>query len=416
MLQAMLASMSSIEAQQARLDVIGNNLANINTAGFKGSDVSFEDMMSQQIRGGIAPIQYGTGVMVGATDSDNGQGTLTATNQPSDLALQGPGYFVVSDGTGLHYTRDGSFGIDSSGNLIQTSTGEKVAGWTADSNGNISTSSGISAASTIVMPMGTMTSVKATSNAALAGNLSSTAKSTDTWTTNVRVFDALGGAHTIAVNFTGHTSPPATGAPKGAVSSWTWNATQGTTSVGSSSSTGNQPLYFDASGNLLNPTALGGITIPASGSAGATAMSLNFSQITQNAGSSQVNLLSQDGFPPGQLQSFTIGNDGVITGVFSNGLTKALGQIAVGSFSNPGGLTDVGSNLLNESVASGPATIGTANTGGRGSIQSGFLEQSNVDIGTQFTNMIVTQRGYEANTKMVTTVNTMLQDLVNMVQ
>jgi flagellar hook protein FlgE len=416
MLQAMLASMSSIDAQQQAMDVIGNNLANVNTTGFKSSSVDFEDMLSQLVTEGAAPLQFGQGVMVGATPTNLTQGTLSATGQPNDLALQGNGYFVVNNGGTLAYTRDGGLTVNANGILVQTATGDPILGYTAGSTGNINTAGAVGTASTISIPLGTLNAAQATSAVVLGGNLSSSAASTTDVTMGANVFDALGGAHNVTVLFSGHSTTLPKNAPAGAASMWSWSASQGSTSLGASSGAGNQPLYFNASGQLLNPSALGNITIPASGSTGATPMTLNFSGLTQNAGTSSVSLTSQNGAPPGQLQSFDIGSDGTITGVFSNGITKTLAQVSVANFINPGGLANIGGNLLSATVGSGPSTIGVAGTGGRGTIQAGFLEQSNVDIGTQFTNLIVTQRGYEANTKVVTAVDQMLQDVVNIIQ
>ncbi|HEY3783291.1 MAG TPA: flagellar hook protein FlgE [Fimbriimonadaceae bacterium] len=414
MLQAMLASMSSIEAQQERMDVIGNNLANVNTTGFKGSDTSFEDLISNVITQGVNPLQFGQGVMVGSTSTDETQGTLNATGQPSDLAIQGDGYFVVANGSNQAYTRDGQFTLNSNGELVQASTGNAVLGWSADASGNIANAGAITPASTINIPLGSLSSAQATSAVGIGGNLSTTASATATATMGVNVYDSLGGTHGVNLSFGNRTSPPGAGAPAGATSSWTWTATEGTTNVGSSTSTGNQPLYFDANGNLMNPTALGNITIPAANGAAATTVALNFSGLTQNASSSLVQATSVNGAAPGSLQSFTIGSDGTITGVFSNGMTKTLAQVAMASFTNDQGLANLGDNLVSQTLGSGPPTIGVAGTGARGGIQAGFLEQSNVDVGTQFTNLIVTQRGYEANTKVVTAVNQMLQDLLSM--
>jgi flagellar hook protein FlgE len=414
MLQAMLSSVASIQAQQSRMDVIGDNLANINTTAFKGSRTNFEEMMAQTVREGANPIQFGQGVLVGSTDTNTQQGSLNATNRPDDLALQGNGYFVVNTGNGLQYTRDGSFGIDANGNLIQQSTGAQLLGWAADANGKIDTNAGVTGASTLTIPLGTATAFKATTSLSMAGNLDSSAKATDSFTTTVQVFDSLGASHDISVSFSNHTSPPAAGGPAGSKSSWSWTAKDGSNVIGSSSTTGNQDLFFDATGNLLNPKALGNISIPAASGTAAQPIALDFSTLTQISGTTQVQAGNQDGFAPGQLQSFTIGQDGIITGVFSNGLTRSLGEVAVAQFENPGGLSRNGGNLFGETSGSGPSSIGVAGQGGRGSIQAGYLEQSNVDIGTEFTNLIITQRGYQANTKVVTTVDDMLQTLIDM--
>jgi flagellar hook protein FlgE len=413
MLQALLASVASIKAQQSRMNVIGDNLANVNTTAFKGSRVLFQEMMAQTIRVGNNPIQFGQGVLVGSTDTDNGQGSLNATNRPGDLALQGSGYFVIANGSGYSYSRDGSFDLDQNGNLIQKSTGEKVLGWSADSGGNIDSAGGITPASTINVPVGSLNAFKVTSSVSMAGNLDSSAKATDSWSTNVRVFDSLGGAHDITIKFSNHSAPPKAGGPAGSKSSWDWSASENGAQIASSSGAGNKSLYFDATGKMLNPTALSNITVPATATTGATAIKVDFSGIGQIAGTSQVQTSGQDGFPPGQLQTFAVGNDGTVTGVFSNGLTRSLGRVAVAQFSNPGGLARLGGNLFGSTNGSGAASIGVAGEGGRGSIAAGFLEQSNIDIGTQFTDLIITQRGFQANAKVVTTVDEMLQDLLN---
>lgn len=422
MLQALLAGVASIKAQQTRMNVIGNNLANVNTTAFKGSRVTFQDMMSQTLRGASRPgtslggrnaLQIGLGVFVAGTDTNVEQGSLNATNRPGDLAIQGNGYFVVSNGSALSYTRDGSFDLDANGDLVMKATGQRVMGWRADAFGAIDNNQPIDPTSSINIPVGQQSAVQQTTEVTMAGNLKGTAAATDTWSTTVRVFDSLGGPHDIKISFTNHQTPPTGTPPTGATSSWDWTATEGTTTVGSSSGTGNAPLYFDGEGKLLNPTSMGALTVPASGSAPAFDLSVNFGAISQLSTDSSVQPLSQNGYPAGSLQGFTVGPDGVVTGVFTNGLTRQLGQIGMANFPNPGGLESIGSNEWRQTDNSGIGAIGAANSGGRGTINSGFLEQSNVDIGTEFTDLIITQRGFQANTKVVTTVDEMLQDLIN---
>ncbi len=316
--------MSSIEAQQQSMDVIGNNLANVNTTGFKSSSVDFANMFSQVISEGVATVQLGQGVMVAATPTDLIQGTLTATGQPSDLALQGNGFFMVDNGGSIAYTRDGGLTLNASGELVQEATGDPVLGYSADASGTI-TPGAVGVASTITVPIGNMNAAQATSSVSLGGNLNASALATATITVGATVFDGLGGSHAISLDFSGHSSTIPAGAPAGTTSVWQWSASQGTTSLGTSKGTGNQPLYFNSSGVLLNPSALGKITIPASGSSAATSMSLNFGSITQNAGTSDVSMTTQNGAPPGQLQSFSVSSDGTINGVFSNGISKTFG-------------------------------------------------------------------------------------------
>jgi len=422
MLQALLAGVASIKAHQTRMNVIGNNLANVNTTAFKGSRATFQDMISQVVRGGYGPTdtfggqnptQFGLGVLVAGTDTNVAQGSLNATNRRTDLAIQGNGFFVVSDGANQSFTRDGAFDLDANGNLVMRGSGQRLLGWNADAAGNIDSSSVVGANSYVQVPLGALTSARATSTVTLAGNLKSTSETADTWSTTIRVYDALGGPHDVTIRFSNRTSPP-TGGPAGATSSWDWEALEGTTSLGSSSSSGNDKLFFDANGRMLNPTAVGNITVPGGGAASAFDVDLNFSGIGQLAADSQVQVTNQNGNAAGTLDGFTIGNDGTIVGIFTNGLTRNLGQVAMANFTNAAGLQREGNNMWRETNNSGLPVIGVAGEQGRGFMSAGFLEQSNVDIGQEFTDLIVTQRGFQANTKVVTTVDEMLQDLLAM--
>ncbi len=436
MLQALLAGVASIKAQQTRMNVIGNNLANVNTTSYKGSRVTFQDMLAQTIRGaskpsgtrgGTNPIQFGLGVLISGTDMNNEQGSLNATNRPTDLAIQGNGYFMVSNGSNMSYTRDGAFDLDAAGTVIQRATGERVIGWPADNFGAIDSSTPLTGSSYLTVPQGSLNAVQATTLAFVSGNLNAAAEMgpppvgappAESWSTTARIYDAVGGPHDITITFTnrqdgsaGHTldgTPPA-----GAVDSWQWSAKEGSTAVGAWNSAGNEPLFFDANGHNLNPSALGKIIVPASTGTTALPLSLDFSKIGQLKTDTQVQVSDQNGFPPGSLQSFSVGSDGVISGLFTNGLSRALGQIAMANFPNPGGLERVGSNLFQSTDNSGIPIVGAPKTGGLGSLNSGFLEQSNVDISTEFTDLIITQRGFQANTKVVTTVDEMLQDLLS---
>lgn len=427
MLQALLSGIASIKAQQTRMNVIGNNLANVNTTAYKSSSVTFQDMIDQTITGaskpnatvgGRNPIQFGLGVAVAGTNIDNGQGSLNATNRPTDLAIQGNGYFMVGNGSQVSYTRDGSFGLDANGDLVQRATGQRVLGWSADGSGNVDTTVPVGGSSWLNVPLGRLNAVQGTTQVTLAGNLNASSLATDSWTTQVRVYDSLGGSHDLTIVFDNRTTPPTGTPPTGAVSSWEWQAYEGTattgTPIGDSTTAGNSPLYFDSTGNNVGG-ATQTITVPAAPSgASAFNVTLNLGTIEQLNTTTQVSASDQNGFPPGSLQGFSIGNDGVITGTFTNGLTRTLGQIGITNFPNPDGLESLGSNLWRNTDNSGLAVVGTAGSGGRGSINAGFLEQSNVDIGSEFTDLIVTQRGFQANTKVVTTVDEMLQNLIDM--
>ncbi len=431
MLQAMLSGVASIKAQQSRMNVIGDNLANVNTTAFKSSRVSFAEMMSQTSRsasgatggrGGVNPIQFGLGVSVSATDMNNNQGALNQTNRQTDLAIQGNGYFVTSNSQRMGYTRDGSFQVDSSGNLVQAATGERVLGWKADSLGIIDATKALSATDYVQIP-NSLNSVQVTSKAIWAGNLNAASVPADTVTSSIRVYDSLGGSHDLNLVMTNHQNPPAGTPPAGANSSFDWQVWEGPagtgTLMGSSASAGNERMYFDTSGKRVTALPVGTdnkVTVaPPVGTPYAPfTIGLNFNAVSQLTGASQVNAIDQDGFAPGSLQNFAISQDGIITGIFTNGLTRPIAQIAMAGFSNPEGLERSGNNMFLESDNSGKALIGLPRTGSRGILNTGFLEQSNVDIGSEFTDLIVTQRGFQANTKVVTTVDELLQELINM--
>jgi flagellar hook protein FlgE len=430
MIQAMMSGVASIQAQQTRMDVIGNDLANLNTTAFKGQDVNFEDLMSQQLSSATAPtsslggtngIQVGLGVQVGSTTTNMSQGSLTSTSNPSDMAIQGNGFFMVSNGSATSYTRDGSFEIDSTGNLVSADTGEQVLGWTADANGNINTNAQVTSASTLSIPVGTLSAAQATQNVSVTGNLNSAAASTDTPSVTTTVYDAQGTAHDVTLVFSNPTTPAAGTGPTGATSEWQWTAYSGDsasgTALGSSTGTGNQPIYFNSSGTMLSNLPSGTFnTIGLPNATGSTTgtVNLNMSSLQQLDGADQVAVSSQDGFPPGTLEGFSVGLNGVISGTFSNGMDKNLGQIALANFSNPTGLNQIGSNLYTSSANSGLATVGTADSGTLGSINSGFLEASNVNLSRSLTNLIVNQSAFEANAKIVSTVDQLIQTLIDM--
>ena len=428
----MLSGVASIKAQQSRMNVIGDNLANVNTTAFKSSTVTFAEMMSQTTRtasgatagrGGVNPIQYGLGVSVAATDVNESQGALNQTNRQTDLAIQGNGYFVTSNSQRMGYTRDGSLQVDSSGNLVQASTGERILGWKADTFGNIDPTKALNATDYVQIP-NSLNSVQVSSKAIWAGNLNAGALPSDTVTTSVRVYDALGGPHDLNLVMTNHQNPAAGATPPaGATSSFDWQVWEGPVGtgnmVGSSATSGNERMYFDSTGKRVTALPVGTdntvLVAPTSGTAYAPfTVKMNFDSISQLNGTSQVNATDQDGFAPGALQTYSISQDGVITGIFTNGLTRPIAQIAMASFTNPEGLERAGNNMFMESDNSGKAQLGIPRTGSRGTLSTGFLEQSNVDIGSEFTDLIVTQRGFQANTKVVTTVDEMLQDLISM--
>lgn len=706
MLQAMFSGVSGLQVHQTRLDVIGNNIANVNTIGFKAGRVTFEDQLSQTLRaaaspsdsaGGQNPAQVGLGTSLGAVDTLQTQGNLQTTGKSTDMALQGNGFFLVARGKDVFYTRDGSFDLDSSGALVNSATGVKLLGYIADNNGTIDTTQQLDSASTIKIPIGTLTSVKQTTASVFQGNLSASAALQSTIVNlsgaldvssyilnpptpivyNTNSYDALGNAHAVQITFdtpthnnatgvstwqvmatidgnpvtptpqtltsnpaagtfsfaggvtslvgnvvggtgagnfpitldfskladtmpasaisgntNGQTTPPiqstllnlsgtlnldqtapftftspvfdstgathnitttfqnptfnptgagvptgataswdvtiatgattlydstasnskvyfvpgtgfvmadtssgaslgsvinlsgatigannqgqqvagglpismdlskltstkatiaadglsgppaptwstslnvydslgvkhdivfkyqrvlvGAGAPNAATSRWEWTATENGTVLTDSTKGNNSALFFDNQGKLLKGGAQSVPLSPTTGAAGFK-VSVDFSSISQLADkNSSVTASSQDGFAVGTLQTFSISPNGLITGVFSNGQSRTLGQIASASFSNPAGLEKEGENLFRESSNSGLAQVGTAGLGGRGQISSGYVEMSNVDLSTEFTNLIITQRGFQANTRIVSIVDDLLQDVINL--
>lgn len=408
MLQAMLAGVASIKAQQTRMNVIGNNLANVNTNAFKSGRVTFQDMMSLTMRGaarpgerigGMNPVQYGLGVRVTGTDTNHEQGSLQSTNRPTDLAVQGGGFFVVSDGANNFYTRDGGFDLDANGDLVHRATGQRLTGWTADSaTGTIDTSVPITPSTTLNIPLGLRTALQQTTNMGWNGNLSSGAVVGTNASSQIDVFDSLGATHKVKITFT-----------KTADNEWSWNAS----GEASATVTGSGTITFsDANGSIVTGGS-GSIVVDPVGSGLNLNIAVDFAKLNQTSGASSLTG-TQNGFPPGSLEKFSIGSDGIITGIYSNTMNRPLGQIALAAFANPGGLERQGSNLFRATENSGDPSVGLAINNGRGQIISGYLEQSNVDIGQEFTDLIITQRGFQANTKVVTTVDEMLQELINM--
>lgn len=411
---AIFTGVTGLQVHQRRIDVIAANIANVNTTGYRGSRALFQDLFSQTLQGPSAPLgtfggrngsQVGLGVRLGVIDIDFTQGTLLNTGVASDLAIQGNGFFILSGGGANFYTRDGSFTINANGELVDSATGLFVQGFQADATGTIDPNAPLT---NISIPLGTTSIVRATTLVSLVGNLNSTAAAGDTVVRNVQVFDSLGTARDIEVTFT----------KSATTNEWDWTAASSDPEI--DTVTGAGTITFDTDGTVLSG-GLGNISvtflagIPAS-PIDPFVFDLDFGDLSQLDSESDVAISNQDGYPRGTLEAFNIGANGVLNGVFSNGLTQVLGQVALATFANNGGLVRDGSNLFRESPGSGIAQIGTPGTGGRGQVSGGVLEGSNVDLGTEFSNMIVTQRGFQANARTITTADTLLQETVNLVR
>lgn len=421
---AIYTGVNGLLVQQRKLDVVASNIANVNTVGYRGARVLFQDLFSQTLAGGSAPVgnfggtnpqQVGLGVQIASIDVNFEQGSLITTGVSSDLAIQGSGFFVLNDGTSNRYTRDGSFRINANGLLIEPATGLRVQGYMADEQGVIDTNG---VATDIVIPLGGTGIVRATENATLIGNLNADVAAGVTVSRSIKVFDSLGTEREVTLTFTKTAN----------TNEWTWEATFNGVTV---SPVPAPTLTFDDQGVLVDDAlspedeTKGTVSIPASAFPTDTALpevpfefTIDFAAITQLSmgedANSDVTLRNQDGFPRGVLQSFNIGANGEINGVFSNGLTKVIAQVALATFSNVSGLERDGNNLFRETPASGSAQVGGPQSGGRGSVTGGVLENSNVDLGSEFSNLIITQRGFQANARTITAADTLLQETVNL--
>jgi flagellar hook protein FlgE len=393
MLRSLNSGISGLRAHQTMLDVTGNNIANVNTVGYKSSSTVFEDTLSQTLRGatdpqatsgGMNPVQVGLGVKLAATTTNFAQGSTQLTGRSLDLMMQGEGFFVTNADGNQMYTRAGSFTLDADGRLM-TPDGALVQGWTA-TNGVVNTAV---APGAIALPMGTVYPPSATTSMSLGGNLPAQAAVGDAFTATMTAFDGQG--KEIALTFT---------MTKTAADTWDLaipGATPATTSVS----------FNPADGTMTTAS-------PVALTIGTQAVGLDLTGVTQFGTGQSFAAKSQDGFPMGNLQSFNITSDGTVVGFFSNGTKLPLAQLAIASFSNPAGLEKVGNTSFSASLNSGPAMIGTAGTGGRGLMVGGALEGSNVDLAAEFTNLIVAQRGFQANSRIITASDEVLQDLVNL--
>lgn len=402
-------ALTGLEADSVALNTIGNNLANLNTTAFKTQTATFSDLLYQNIgtSGASTPLQVGVGTRIGNIETDFSQGSLSTTSDAAKMAINGAGFFVVSKGGVQSLTRNGDFQLDNLGNLI-TSTGEQVMGYPAvDGAINMNTS-----VTGINIPTGETQQASATSSFSMTGVLNSQSAVGASFANTMTMYDSLGTAHAVTVNFT-----------KTADNTWSYAVNLPSGEAGASSgNTGT--LQFDSSGKLISPTsAISNISFSGMSDA-SNDMSLTWNLfdangnglLTQNATTSSINASSQDGYTTGKYSSFTVDANGVITAQFSNGNSQKLGQVAIAIVANQQGLTRNGAGLYTTTEASGQANIGVAGSGGRGAVEGSSLEQSNVDISTEFSNLIIAQRAFQANSKTITAFDTVTQDAINMIR
>ena len=415
-------ALSALNADSTAIDVVGNDLANLNTPGYKATELCFSDLVTQSLGAGLGVTQVGFGVAQPITESQyTQQGAIQTSGGLDDAAIQGDGFFVVSNSAGnLLYTRAGDFKTDGSGNLT-TATGDYVQGWTAvdattrqvDTNGPIGN---------IVVPVGTLKPPVVTTQitASLNLNASSAADATSEFTMPITVFDSLGNSHVLTLDFQN------TGG-----NTWSYQATVpgsdisgGTAGTPFDISGASGTLSFDSNGDLTSPAAGSPITFTIPGLAdGASDMNLSWnpydsagnSTITQFGQPSAYSATSQNGSAAVQLEQVGMGTGGQILAEYTDGSQVVVGQVAMASIRNPDTLIAAGSNNLTLSSLTANPAIGMPGTGGRGTIVGGSIEASTVDIASEFTSLIVYQRAYEANAHVVTTADQLSQDTINLI-
>jgi len=464
MMRSLFSGVSGLQNHQTRMDVVGNNIANINTTGFKRNRVNFQDMLYQQMQGaarptetlgGVNPKEVGLGMSVASIDTIHIQGALQTTGVNTDLAITGNGFFVLDNAGTQLFTRAGAFSVDRDGIMVNPANGMKVQGWMAREMDGYTMLDVSSPVGELTIPVGGKDPAKATSIVNFACNLDKRTPELSenptgdeimraTWSTSIKIYDSFGDAHDMQVRFSrvpgtanswnaevtvnpqaevptntsigfGDAAPEA-GGPTSFIVNFSNNGTllsaeDGAGNLSGASGTVQMNVAFDvqsATANedgtptrqefVLNLGTVGGFT----------------NSITQYAEASSTKPVEQDGRTMGYLDNFKIDSSGIITGVYTNGTTRTIGQVAMASFANQGGLEKTGDNMFRVSNNSGMANIGPSGIAGKGKIIAGSLEMSNVDMADQFVDMIVTQRGFQANSRTIQTADQLLQELLTL--
>jgi flagellar hook protein FlgE len=403
---ALWTGVSGLNASSTEMDVISNNIANVNTVGYKAENTYFADVLSQTISGGAwGTLQVGRGVEVADIGTQFGPGSFQTTGNATDVAIDGNGFFMVNDQNGAtYYTRAGSFHLDNASNLVDTN-GDKVQGYNF-----------FSAAPTTITDINLnniQSAPVATTTFAVGANLDATTATGNTFSTSQTVYDSLGDKHSLDITYT--SAVPAVGA----TSAWDLTVTLDGVTAGTPTTA---TLEFDANGALINPANNSidfGATLPSGATIG-TGGVLNWDMtsssalvMTGYASTSVINSLTNDGYASGQLKSLSITDDGKVSGFFTNGQTADVAQIVLANFSDPEGLRRMGSNLFGATLTSGPAIVNVPGASGMGTVTANSLEMSNTDIATEFINMITAQKAYSANARIITTEDQMLTELIN---
>jgi flagellar hook protein FlgE len=429
LLSALYTGVSGLQTFGDSLQVIGDNIANVNTTAFKSSRAEFSDLLSQTINGASGRSQLGRGVRLERIAASFSQGSFSNTDRLTDLAVNGNGFFIVNDGNRDYYTRNGQLTLNSDGELV-TNSGMKLQGYQYDAGGNaLGTIGPLKIINNSTQPKVTGSGVPAGTGININVNLDASsatmaafdplnAASTSNFSTTISVYDSLGTAHSVTTYFN-----------KTADNAWGWHALvdgaelQGGT-AGTPTECASGTLTYNASGALQTAT-----TTASSFNFTGTPQTIGFTWgdpiadggtglegSTQFSSATVVNNQSQDGFSAGSLSTVTVDADGVISGIYSNGRTIPIGQVALANFANLQGLTKSGSGIFSETSDSGVPVISKPNVGGFGTISSFSLELSNVDLATEFVSLISTQRAYQANSKIITVGDQLLSEIVNIIR
>lgn len=433
MMRSMFSGVSGLRTHQTRMDVIGNNIANVNTVGFKSGRVTFQEVFSQTLKGsgapdsasgraGTNPMQVGLGVGISAIDTIMTRGSSQRTDNPTDMMIEGDGFFILkgSKTDTYKFTRAGNFGIDEIGNLNLNGYG--VCGWEPeyDATTNQFKFDTNKQAQPLNLYRDYQTGqnkmilgAEKTSKAYLGGNLDSATAINGSFTVPMMIYDALGNEYKMNLKFTKTAAAAGT-------TTWTM-APDANILDAKGNPVGTVPttattLTFDGSGNITGAaTATINVTPAATTGAAVFPVEIDMKSLTMYANDNSVKPTDVNGYPPGNLVTFNVGTDGIISGIYSNGQQRPLGMVALAVFPNPGGMTKVGENMFIPSTNSGEFTKGVKpGSDGSGPLNPGTLEMSNVDLSKEFTDMIVTQRGFQANSRIITASDEMLQELVNL--
>ena len=412
MFGSLSTALSALSAHSAAIDVVGNNLANLNTTGYKQNTVSFFEMMNSAGFSGQGESQVGFGVGRPLTFRQFSQGSVQNTSGALDVAIQGDGFLMVKNSQNATlYTRGGNLQVDKNGVLLSP-TGEKMQGW-VESGGTLATSG---PPGDMNVPIGTLRPPIATTSFSADLNLNAAATAgppATTFSTSLEVFDSLGASHIISVAFNKTANP----------NEWSYALSVPNADVTSPITPVTGTLTFSNAGLLTSPPVVGPFpTLPITGLAnGAADLNITWNlysgqtpKLTQYSQPSAVSANTQDGSPTAQLTKVTIGDGGSLLAQYSNGVQTVFGQLAMATVRNPNSLIAVGNNNFQLGARSAEPAVGTPGSGGRGSIIGGAIENSNVDIAREFTNLIILQRGYQANAKTVTTVDELSQDTINL--